>query len=121
MKSAIQKHPSNHTLSIDYADILLKSGNAVESEKLLRKLIKNDKENTFLYRLYARANGEIGKAFESQKALGEYYLLRGEYQQALDHFHRARNQAGDSFYNQASIDAKIKETQQEKNLFDNDS
>ena len=119
MKSATQRHPSNHSLKIDYADILLKSGDAAKSEKLLRQLIQDDKENTFLYRLYARANGELGKTFDSQKALGEFYQLRGQYKQALDHFFRAKNQAGDSYYNQASIDAKIQEVQQERAIFDN--
>ena len=119
MKSATEKHPTNHSLKVDYADILLRSGNAAQSEKLLRKLIRADKDNTFLYRLYARANGEIGNVFESQKALGEFYQLRGQYQQALDHLHRAKTQAGDSYYNQASIDAKIKEVQEQRAIFDN--
>lgn len=118
MKTATERHPFSHSLKIDYADILLRSGNATAAERLLRDLIKDDRENTFLYRLYARANGEIGNAFESQKALGEYYQLRGEYRRALDHFHRAKNQAGESFYNQASIEAKIKEALQEKAIFD---
>ena len=119
MKKATEKHPANHSLKVDYADILLRSGNASQSEKILRKLIRDDKENTFLYRLYARANGELGNVFESQKALGEFYQLRGQYQQALDHFHRARSEAGDSYYNQASIDAKIKEAQEQRAIFDN--
>ena len=118
MKAAIEKHPRNTALKVDYADILLKSGKASQSEKLLRKLIQNDRENTFLYRLYARANGEIGNAFESHKALGEYYYLNSNYQQSLDHFHRAKNNAGDSYYNQASIDAKIKQVQEERTLFE---
>ena len=117
MKSATNRHPDNHSLKIDYADILLRSGDAVQSEKLLRKLIQKDKDNTFLYRLYARANGEMGNVFESQKALGEFYLLRGQYQQSLDHLHRAKNEAGDSYYNQASIDAKIKQVQEDKAIF----
>lgn len=121
MKNATENHPSNITLKIDYADILLRSGNAADSEKLLRELIQDDKDNTFLYRLYARANGEMGRTFESHKALGEYYQLRGEYQQALNHYYRAKDQAGESYYNQASIDAKIKEALQQKVIFDNDS
>ena len=118
IKNAVDKFPNNNAVKTDYADILLKAGKAKESEAILRKLIQKDKQNTFLYRLYARANGEIGNSFESHRALGEFYFLRGNYQRSLDHLFQAKNNAGDSFYNQAGIDAKIKEVQDERILFE---
>ena len=118
MKAATENHPNNMALKTDYADILLKGGQAKASEKILRKLIQKDRGNSFLYRLYAQANGELGNNFESQKALGEFYQLRGNYQKSLDHLHQARSNAGEDYYNQASIDALIKEVQEEKILFE---
>ena len=118
IKSAVDKHPNNDAIKTDYADILLKSGKAKQSETVLRKLIQKNKDNTFLYRLYARANGEMGNTFESHRALGEFHYLRGNYQKSLDHFHQAKNNAGDSYYNQASIDARIKEVQDERRLLE---
>ncbi len=118
IKTAVDKYPNNVAVKTDYADILLKAGKAKESEAILRKLIQKDKQNPFLYRLYARANGEIGNNYESHRALGEFYYLRGNYQRALDHFHQAKNNAGESFYNQAGIDARIKEVQDERILFE---
>lgn len=119
MKNATGKHPNNLALKTDYADILLKAGKAGESAKILRKLIQKDKGNPFLYRLYARANGEIGDVYESHRALGEYYYLRSDYQQALDHLYQANQNAGDNYYNQAGVDARIREVQDEKLLMEN--
>ncbi len=118
IKTAVEKHPNNNALKTDYADILLKAGQAKQSETVLRKLIQKDKNNTFLYRLYAQANGELGNTFESHRALGEFHYLRGNYQKSLDHFHQAKNNAGDSYYNQASIDARIQEVQDERLLIE---
>jgi len=121
IKSAVDKHPDNIAVKTDYADILLKAGKAKQSESILRKLIQKDKQNTFLYRLYARANGEIGNSYESHRALGEFHYLRGNYQRSLDHFHQAKNNAGDSYYNQAGVDARIKEVQDERIVFEKKS
>ena len=110
------QHPGDPTIRQYYSENLLVIGKAARAKPILRSLIQDFPEQALYYEKYARATAELGEMGESHFHLATYFILKDELNQALNHLYRARQQNHISFYQQASIDAKIAEIQQEISL-----
>jgi len=104
---------SNHALIRYYAAALLKSGHPKKAWALLKEAVKKQPDDPSLQKMLATAAGESGELFEAHQALANYYYLNGDPGAAIQQLQIARKFAGDSFYLQSSVNARIKKIQQE--------
>jgi len=110
--------PDSDLLDIYQANAQLKAGRYSEARTLLRRAIRRAPNAPRLYELLARAEGETGNNLEAHQALAESFHLRGNLAEAMRHLVLARRYTGDSFYAQASLEAKIQAVRREMELYD---
>jgi len=60
-----------------------------------------------LYQMLAQAAGGMGSSYESHKALAEHYYFSGNPNAAIQQLQIATRYAGDNFYLQSSLEARI--------------
>lgn len=113
---ARETRPGSRTVLQRYAGALLEAGRHERAYKLLRSVVKRD-DDPILHKLLAQAAGNAGALFEAHQAMAEYYYASGNFPAALEQLHIARRFAGDSFYANASIDARTKEVREAQALW----
>jgi predicted Zn-dependent protease len=67
--------------------------------------------------MLAQAAGGSGAKYESHKAMAEHYYLSGNPHAAIEQLQLAARFAGDSFYLQSSIEARIAAIKEEIALY----
>jgi predicted Zn-dependent protease len=102
----------------EYARALLATGNPAEAHQVLKVALRATNDDPALFKLMAVAAGEVGARVEAHQAQAEYYYLVGNPAAAIEQLRIAANYAGDSFYLQASLEARIAAIRQESGLAD---
>jgi predicted Zn-dependent protease len=111
----IHRHEKNNReIMLRYADALINYGGFADAYKMLKSVIRTPPEHPRLQQLYARAAGEIGKYYESHRAMAEYYYLMGNTDAALEQLNIAKNIAGTNQYLLAGAEARSKEIEAER-------
>jgi predicted Zn-dependent protease len=105
--AAYAKAPSDAALMHYYASALLKTQHYHQARDLLNKALQQRPEDPALYKMLAEAAGNIGSSYEAHRALAEHYYLSGNPHAALEQLHLASRSAGNNFYLQSSVDARI--------------
>ena len=100
--------PSSSTLDIYQANALINAGLFGEARDLLRKATRRDPDQRLLYFMLSQAEEKTGNRLAAYRARAEYFYLQGALAQALRNLEQARKYTGDSFYEQASLDARIR-------------
>lgn len=104
---AYAKAPTNAPLAHHYASALLKTGKHRQARDLLQAALRRRPEDPELHRMLAQAAGGAGDSFEAHRAMAEHYYLDGNPHAAIEQLRLATRFAGDSFYLQSSIEARI--------------
>lgn len=117
---AYKHDPSYYPLAIDYARALIRNNRAPAAEPILRAALRNRSDDPALYKLLSESLAASGKAAESHQALAEHYYLNGNANAAIEQLQIASRQAGNNFYLQSSVEARIKEIREEVALLSND-
>ena len=113
-RSIYQHATNNREVVLRYAEALVNYGGYADAYKLLKSTISTPSQHPRLQQLYARAAGEIGKLYESHRALAEYYYLMGNTDAALEQLNIAKNIAGSNQYLLAGAEARSKEIEAER-------
>ena len=108
-----QADADDSVLSSYYADALLKAGKPEKAKPVLRSGLRVAPESIVLFRLLARAEGELGRLAESFQALAETHYLSGDLGLALEKLDLGLKHSGNSSYLQASITARQAEIRRE--------
>lgn len=111
------KAPTNAPLMHYYASALLKTGKHRQAKDLLKTALQQRPEDPELYRMLAQAAGGIGNNYEAHKAMGEHYYLNGNSHAAIEQFQLATRFAGESFYLQSSLEARIAAIKEEIEIY----
>jgi predicted Zn-dependent protease len=114
---ALALAPDNLAVQQRYANALLEAGRAPDAIELLRKAVRQRPDEPGLYKLLAQAAGEAGRPFEAHQAMAEYYYFSGNLPAALEQLRIASRYAGDDFYRQSSVEARIEAIKTEIALF----
>ncbi len=77
LKQQLSINPENHPLTMQYAELLLKQGNAKETQKLLLRQVKNHPHDEHLWYLLAETHGLAGDIPAVHQARAEYFVLNG--------------------------------------------
>jgi len=109
-----QHDKNNREVILRYANALINYGGFEAAYKMLKPAIRTPSEHPRLQQLYARAAGEIGKLYESHRALAEYYYLMGNTDAALEQLNIAKNLAGTNQYLLAGAEARSKEIEADR-------
>jgi predicted Zn-dependent protease len=83
------------------------------AEALVREALKTRRQDPALYEILAQATRANNKLTESYQALAEHHYLMGNPMAAIEQLQTARREAGDNFYLQSSIDARIQAIKEE--------
>jgi predicted Zn-dependent protease len=108
-KDALSLYPGNLTILLPYTRTLLVAGKAPEAYKILSDLIKKQYSNPHIYKLLAQAAEETGRKVESHGAMSRYYNLNGNTRQAIQQLQLASREPRVTDYENARIQAKLKE------------
>src|SRR5690606_28211265 len=110
---AYRRDPTYYPLALNYARALVRTRRTREAEPILRAAIKQRPDDPVLYELLSQAAGANGKLAEAHQALAEHYYLRGDARGALEQLKLASRRAGDNFYLQSSIEARMQAIREE--------
>lgn len=115
--STYRANPTHTPLAQDYARALLRANRARDAEPIIREALKTRREDPAWYALLAQAASANGKTAESHQALAEQRYLNGDPTGAIEQLRLASRYAGDNFYLQSSIDARIQAIREESALY----
>ncbi len=101
------KTPSSVALMRYYASALLRTQHYRQAKNMLNKALRQRPDDPGLYKMLAEAAGNIGATYEAHRALAEHYYLSGNPNAALEQLRLAARSAGDNYYRQSSVDARI--------------
>ena len=105
--------PDDPVVASYYADMLIKAGKPDQAKPVIRTGLRALPNSIRLFKLLARAEGELGRTAESFQALAEYHYLSGDLQTALAKLTAALQHVQASAYLTASITARRTEILQE--------
>jgi len=104
-----EKYSSSHVLARYHAAALLRAGQPKKAGDLLKKVLRSQPEDPELHKMLATAAGGTGALLEAHQAMAEYYYLKGNLPAAIEQLRIATRFAGDNYYLQSSLEARIKE------------
>ena len=109
LAEAMAMVPDDPVLASYYADMLIKAGKPDQAKPVIRAGLRALPRSRRLFKLLARAEGELGRTAESFRALAEYHYLSGDLQTALAKLTAALQNVQASAYLKASITARRNE------------
>lgn len=107
-RTAVQNHPQYRALIYDYAQLLLRTGQAALAVPLLSDRIARYPADITLYNLQAHAYQLLNKPLEQHQALAYSYAWQGNLRAAIEQLELAK-QAGGSFYQMSTIESDLRE------------
>lgn len=116
-EAAYKRNPGFYPLQRYYSQALLKAGRGSEAVVIVREAIKQQPEDPALYELWAQGAGMAGRRAESHQALAEHYYWAGNPNAALEQLQLAARFAGNNFYLQSSLEARMQAIKEEVALY----
>jgi len=113
-RTIYNKDKNNREVMLRFSVALVDHGGFREAYNLLRPMTRTPSEHPRIQKIFARAAGEIGKLYESHRAMAEYYYLMGNIDAALEQLRIAKNVAGNNQYLLAGAEARSKEIENER-------
>jgi predicted Zn-dependent protease len=110
---AYKRSAAYYPLAISYARALVRTKRARDAEPIIRATLEQRPDDPALYELLSQADDATGKIAESHQALAEHYYLRGNPNAAIEQLQLASRRAGDNFYLQSSVEARIQAIKEE--------
>lgn len=115
--AAYKRNPSYYPLQRYYSRALLRGGRGAEAVAIVREAIKQQPEDPALYELSAQAAGAAGRRAESHQAMAEHYYWSGNPTAAIEQLQLATRFAGNNFYMQSSLEARMQAIKEEVALY----
>jgi predicted Zn-dependent protease len=109
--------PDSPAIARQYAAALLKTGQPRAARDLLGPLLRQRGDDPALYRMMAAAAGDSGAPAEAHRAQAEFFYLTGNLNGAIQQLQLASRLAGDNFYLQSSIEARMSAIKEEIALY----
>lgn len=105
--NAILVYPGNESLSIGYAEALLRAKKPQAAKTVLHKQLLKSTSNPMSFKLLAETETRLGNKTGTHVAMAEYYYRVGLTHQALSQLEIALKSKNLDFYNTARIEARI--------------
>jgi len=112
-KDTLSLYPGDLVVGQYYTAALIQAGEANQAREQAVKMLRNKQARTAgVYELWAKAASISGPAWETNVASAEVYYLYGNLRFAIDQLQQALDHKGLSQYDQARIEARLKEFKQ---------
>jgi predicted Zn-dependent protease len=108
-QEALRTFPHYRALTHDYADVLLRTGQADAALKLVEGRLRVQTEDHRLYLLQARAYAMLNKRLAHHRAQGEAYARMGNIAGAVEQMQLALKSGDGDFYLTSSTEARLRE------------
>ncbi|HWQ40007.1 MAG TPA: M48 family metalloprotease [Burkholderiales bacterium] len=108
-RRALVAGPARRALAYGYGAALIELGRAQQAVDFLARQVEKNPADPQLYELQARAYAQLGKKLLRHRAQAEAYALRGNLAAAIEQLHIARSAGDGDFYQQSSVEARLKE------------
>ncbi len=108
-REALAAYPNRSALVYGYAEALQDTGRYPQAAEFLEQQILRSSPDPRLYELQARGYAAMGQRLLRHRAQAEAYLLRGNLAAAIEQLRLAQAAADGNFYQQSSVDARLKE------------
>ncbi|MGB5725682.1 MAG: hypothetical protein WBM52_00540, partial [Thiogranum sp.] len=111
-KDTLSLYPGDLIVGQYYVAALIQAGQAKQARDQVQKMLRSKQARTAeIYKLWAKAASISGPAWETNIASAEVYNLYGSPKLAIDQLKQALKHKGLSQYEQARIQARLKELQ----------
>ncbi|MBQ7627157.1 MAG: M48 family metallopeptidase [Rhodocyclaceae bacterium] len=110
--AALARAPQNRPLAYTRMDALLQDGQPQRAAELARDGVRRAPQDANYWTRLARASEALGKPADMHRAQAEVYALKGALPQAVEQLELARKSGGGDFYEQSTIDARLRELKQ---------
>jgi predicted Zn-dependent protease len=107
-------YPDDFTLAVHYGGALAVQGDPRRAIQVLQPYLQRRAKEPLLWDLYAQAAQRSGDAAATHAALAEYYYLLGDLTAAIDQAEIGLKRAGATPYQQAQLQARLKQFRQER-------
>jgi len=112
-QDTLKLYPGDLIVGQYYTSALIQAGKAAEAREQALKMLRDKHARTAeMYELWAKAASVAGPAWETNVASAEAYYLYGNLSFAIDQLNKALAYKGLSDYEQARIEARLKEFKQ---------
>ncbi|MEX0943866.1 MAG: M48 family metalloprotease [Pseudomonadales bacterium] len=112
LKDALRLSPGNYPLTMAYADVLLKQGKPERAQNVLVPLTSKRPNDVHLWYTLAETYGLANNIVGVHEARAEYFVLVGNFDQAITQLGYAIPLVTDNFQKTASIRTRIEEIHQ---------
>ncbi len=112
--AARQRYPLSRSLAHQYAQALIATDRFDEAALFLRDQAQQYREERKLHDMLARTYAKQGKIALQHMSLAESYVLAGAVPAAVAQLELARKASDASFYDQAVIDARVRELEEKQ-------
>lgn len=107
LQSHSQHTPHNRVLSLNLANVLIKSGEYEQAIQILKDYLLLNPDHFLTRQLLSEAFGESGNMLELHQNKAEIFVSLAAYDRAIDELHNAYNFASDSKLEKQRIRARI--------------
>ena len=108
LRASAARYPQLRHVQLSLVDGLQSAGRHDEALLLLREQVQLYRTDPKVYEMQAKSYAATGKRLAQHQALGEYYVLLGALQPAIEQFQIARCEGDGDFYQQSIVDARIR-------------
>jgi predicted Zn-dependent protease len=108
-REALRANPGRKSLAYGYAETLINARRAPEALEFLATRLDTRSTDARLYEIQARGYAATGKRLAQHRALAEAYALRGNLAGAIEQLQIAQKAGDGDFYQQSSVEARLKE------------
>lgn len=106
--------PDNKILVRGYASALIQTGRSKRALEIIESYSRLHALDAPLYRIQAEAYEKAGRTAESHMSLAEHYYRMGQLGGAIHQLKLASRVAGDNFYRNSRIEARLEELEDEQ-------
>ncbi len=117
MANTLNSKPDNQTITINYANALIKSDKNEEAVRVLQRYTHNHPEDTNGWHLLSDANINLGNSDEDLAARAEIHALRANWTKAIQYYTQAGQIAELGSLKQARYDARIDQLMVQRDRF----
>lgn len=108
-----RRDSSYYPVAINYARALVRAKQTREAEPIIRTAIVRRPDDPALHDLLSQAAAANGKMAEAHQARAEQFYLSGNPNAAIEQLRLASRYAGNNFYLQSSVEARIQAIKEE--------
>ena len=117
LEKALKQKPNNPTLTINYANSLLKQDKLSDAIRVLQRYTHDNPNDTNGWHLLSEANIGIGNSQEDLAARAELLALKANWNKAIQYYTQASQLAELGSLEQARYDARIDQLMVQRDRF----